>query len=199
MLLSATLRSASIVVIGAFVSFCAVKSLSPCGHSCSAAWQAPTIVADRADTVVWSGPDADASIQFTHDLPLVEDTPFGWRMHLTNAPETVRLREVFILPEAPKTWGIGPETTLSTDSRVAITEEVVQLQDGWIGHVWSVSEGDPAGPYEMHVFINDQLVQVFRYNAHNVQPEVIDVDILDDTIVFDDEEGTAHKARGCKH
>ncbi|MCP4504534.1 MAG: hypothetical protein GY822_31895 [Deltaproteobacteria bacterium] len=193
MLFSATLRSLSIVVVGAFVSFCTVQTLNFC--QCENV-RAERFNADVADSLVWQTNDPNLShFSVTSQLPLVEDTPFGWRLHLENAPKTVRLREVFVLPSAPSNWGIGPETSLSHDGRVAFTEEVVQTENGWLGHIWSISEGDPPGPYEMHIFINDQLVHIFHFNAtvpRAAQP-------AQDFVLNDDGEEEPEEHKGCEH
>lgn len=102
----------------------------------------------------------------TDHLHLVPGTSFGWRLQLKNPAETVLLREEFVLPDAPAYWGLGPDTRLSDDRRVAITERFVPAVDGFLSSQWTVTPGDPSGVYEMRVFLDGQLVRTFAVEAH---------------------------------
>lgn len=102
----------------------------------------------------------------TDHTHLVPGTIFGWRLKLREPMSTVMLREEFVLPAAPAYWGLGPDTQLNEDRTVAITERRVSPTDGWLSREWTMTAGDPPGTYEMRVFLNDELVKTFHFNAH---------------------------------
>lgn len=101
----------------------------------------------------------------TDHIHLVPGTSFGWRLKLSAPDTAMLLREEFILPSPPAYWGISSETVLSDDRRVAITERVVTPDDGWLDGRWTVTPGDPAGPYQLRVFLDGALVQTFFVTA----------------------------------
>ena len=39
------------------------------------------------------------------------------------------------------------------------------LSDGMIQHAWSVANGDPAGDYEIRLFIEGKLVRTFKFEV----------------------------------
>ena len=184
---NATFRSFAVVVAGAVVTFCGVKMFtasqghevrsvrpSGCHNHRQAIIAAPStpLVVDVAQFGVMDY-DADGEVTFTETnaVKLVPRTSFGWRLHLEDDTTRthVRMKEVFVLPSAPATWGIGPNTTLNNDLTQATTVERVHLgsTDGWMASAWSVSAGDPPGVYKMMVYLDDQLVKTFEFD---VQP-----------------------------
>jgi len=107
----------------------------------------------------------------TDHIHLAPGTTFGWRLKLqsplSNDPmRAVLMREEFVLPSAPSNWGLGPNTQVSGDKKMAVTERVMSPTDGWLSREWSITEGDPEGAYEMRVFLDDKLVQTFQFEAH---------------------------------
>jgi hypothetical protein len=75
------------------------------------------------------------------------------------------LREEFVLPSAPAYWGLSTDSWLSADRRVAFTERVVTPDQGWLDGRWTVTPGDPTGPYEMRGFLDGDLVRTFQFVA----------------------------------
>lgn len=172
---AATLLSSRLLVVGmvAFPAFLfaaglnhasslASTSIPPCHHHRAEAID----VDDAAFGVTHWEEDAGYVFNETDHLHLVPGTIFGWRLKLREPMSTVMLREEFVLPAAPTYWGLGADTRLSDDRTVAVTERLVAPVDGWLAREWTMTEGDPAGPYEMRVFLNDQLVKTFRFDAH---------------------------------
>lgn len=96
-------------------------------------------------------------------VPLVVGTTFGWVMLVSPEDERVHVREELILPEAPKTWQHTEATRISSDGRVAITEDVLVPKDGWISNGWTITEGDPPGPYQIRVYLDGRLVKSFGF------------------------------------
>ena len=102
----------------------------------------------------------------TDHIHLVPGTTFGWQLKLRDPTTSVMLREEFVLPAPPAHWGLGADTRLSDDRRTAVTEHLITPSEGWLQRDWSVTEGDPEGAYEMRVFLNDELVRTFKFEAH---------------------------------
>lgn len=97
----------------------------------------------------------------TQVVPLEPGQEFGWRVAVDD--EGIHSwREVLITPAAPREW-IGSDLTVSGCGRVGITERTEVAYDGILEHAWTVTEGDPAGPHEMHVYVDERLVQIFRF------------------------------------
>lgn len=117
----------------------------------------------------------------TNKVTLEPGVTFGWRLHLAGdhdlvtgkASQKVRVKEVFVLPQAPARWGIGPQTTLSHDLTQATTHDRVDLRtsNGWLSSSWTMSAGDPPGQYKMLVYLDGQLVKTFEFD---VEPTVAD-------------------------
>lgn len=101
----------------------------------------------------------------TNHIPLVPGTSFGWRLKLSVPDRPVLLREEFILPAPPAYWGVSPDTLLSDDRQVAITERIVTPENGRLESRWIVTPGDPAGAYRLRVFLDDALVSTFYVTA----------------------------------
>lgn len=105
----------------------------------------------------------------TDRLPLVRGATFGWKIRLLESAAGVRLREELELPAAPRTWQLGAGAHLSDDGTVAITERWSSAPDGWLENAWSFTDGDPAGVYRLRVFVDDELVQEFRFLADDMR------------------------------
>ncbi len=132
--------------------------------------------------------DGEFAFEKTDKIALEPGVTFGWRLHLKGnheehvahsrtqngthaAAKTVRVKEVFVLPQAPARWGIGPQTKLSHDLTQATTRDRVDLaaSNGWLSSAWTVSAGDPPGRYKMLVYLDDQLVKTFEFDVEAPQ------------------------------
>lgn len=101
-------------------------------------------------------------------VPLVEGQAYGWVIKLSPGSTKVKWKEVFILPATPDTWGPGEASgkhKISEDRKVSITEKEVSVDDGYIQNFWNVAPGDPVGEYVIHVYVNDLLLQTFKFNV----------------------------------
>jgi hypothetical protein len=106
----------------------------------------------------------------TDEVPLRLGTVYGWRAWVAG-DGPVAWREEFTLPTAPKAWGAGK---VSPDGRTSVTEgRAVPSRStdlclgrapdgGWIGHDWSVIEGDPAGEAAIRVHLDGRLARELR-------------------------------------
>lgn len=119
------------------------------------------------------GPDAPGepgrpSFVPTTTLPLKDGQAFGWRIQLRPGTGPVRVREELTLPTEPKTWG-DPEPGLkrrnTPDGRSAITELQLVPVNGVISQSWTVTTGDPKGPWVIKVRVEDGPEHVFRFEA----------------------------------
>jgi hypothetical protein len=105
-------------------------------------------------------PDAGGELRFvaTAEVPYVADQAFGWRLRRAPQSSPAKWVEVLRLPKAPESWaGVeeSPNITISEDGRTATTLGESLPGDDFVGNVWFVSLGDPAGEYEMSVEFPD--------------------------------------------
>ncbi len=139
------------------------------GGGLAASSAAPSRGATRADATIafgqfnlkdgknWVSP----TFTETKRVQMVDaETGYGWRMTLPEMEpgQTVKMREVLTLPDAPAHWGISPDVTISTDRRRATTRRSMIPHEGVIQNIWIFSEGDPRGIYTLDVFINGEAV-----------------------------------------
>lgn len=104
----------------------------------------------------------------TQQVPLTVGLAYGWQIQLKNPKASVKWREVFILPNAPKTWkldGFQGKSKISDDKQISVLERVEQPVNGMISNVWSVAKGDPQGRYVLRVTIDDTLERVFVFDV----------------------------------
>jgi len=102
-------------------------------------------------------------------LPLKDGQTFGWTMTVQTTRKRVLVREEITLPQEPRTWG-DPEPDIkrktTPDGKTAITEIWLEPRDGLIAHTWTVTQGDPKGPWVIKVWVDGQPARVFRLEAH---------------------------------
>ena len=67
------------------------------------------------------------------------------------------------MPSLPKTWEGIDEFTLSKDMKTAITKDTVTTKAGWISNEWCVIEGDPPGEYMIKIYLENELVRIFKF------------------------------------
>ena len=97
-------------------------------------------------------------------VPLIpENTCYGWDILLDTERESVQLKEVFILPSKPKTWGDEEGMSLQHGNRVSVYQKEVKVENGTISSQWCVAEGDPTGNHKIDVFVNGVLAKSFSF------------------------------------
>ena len=97
-------------------------------------------------------------------VPLIpENTCYGWEIQLDTERESVQLKEVFILPSEPKSWGDENDISLQHGNRVSVMEKETKAEARIISNSWCVTEGDPTGDYKIDVFVNGVLVESFNF------------------------------------
>lgn len=118
-----------------------------------------------------------------HPMVLIPNLPgmqYAWRIKLKhNNP--VFVREELSLPEPPSTWKIrqqdGLSTELSKGGDKCLLESFQIADDGWIGHAWTASNGDPCGTYQIKIWLNGKEARTYRFNLSEqmeTMPEVRD-------------------------
>ena len=90
----------------------------------------------------------------TDRVPLrPRDACYGWRLHVSGNPlSELAWRAEFTLPAIP-----GKDPTL------LVTRKRERPQNGWIGHTWCVTKGDPAGEHVIRVYVQDSLARAFTF------------------------------------
>ena len=119
------------------------------------------IVVDR------SGPTKDWKLHPVVLIPNLAGVQYAWKIK-TNSLLPIFVREEFTLPEAPSTWKLKEGETASQllkGGEQCILESFQATDDGWIGHAWTASHGDPAGKYEIKVWLNGKLAHDFVFNV----------------------------------
>lgn len=155
----------TLVALGiASAAYVFVLPLGPSPATCPHAAASTLWVDDALFGVEMPLADGQGAVLVESDrVPLVEGTTFSWRAHLSDHPPWVKLREELVLPAAPEIWRHTESTRISDDRRVAITEEVIRPEGGWVANGWAITEGDPPGEYELRVYLDDQHVKTFRF------------------------------------
>lgn len=94
-------------------------------------------------------------------VPLTIGQEFGWRLPVADRDEHT-WREVMITPAAPREW-IGDDLYVAEHGTMGITERTEAARGGMLSHGWAITEGDPAGPYVIHLFLDGELVASKRF------------------------------------
>ena len=112
----------------------------------------------------------DPVVESTTLVPLLEGTCYDWHLRLAKAKGAIEITELYTLPAAPESWGLGEDNTivvaddqLSATSTLSLTPE-----DGWIASGWCVSKGDPEGAYSFEIRAGDTLLHRFEFELRNL-------------------------------
>lgn len=100
-------------------------------------------------------------------IPNLPGIQYAWRLKI-KPQNPVFVREEFTLPEAPCSWKIKEEDAASEllkGGEQCVLESFQSTDDGWLGHSWTASSGDPAGRYEIKIWLNGKLAHVFTFNV----------------------------------
>ncbi|MBM4279387.1 MAG: hypothetical protein FJ137_01045 [Deltaproteobacteria bacterium] len=114
-----------------------------------------------AEFGVWTGCN---DFLATEHVPLAVGQSFGWHIDVPDGRPVV-WHEELVLPEAPASWSGAHFVEISDDGRVATTAGVDVPWEGSIEHAWSITEGDPAGEYELRLWIDGRLHERFFFQV----------------------------------
>jgi len=147
----------------------AVLSLVRCGTTKKSFRISSDIsIADAQFGIYKEASNGQKTFVASNTVPLNVGQVYGWKISLKTSRSRIKWREEFKLPAKPKTWGDAEAKNLykiSQDRTLSTTEQEVSPKNGKIGHTWSVASGDPNGEYEMRVYIEDVLVETFRFHV----------------------------------
>lgn len=119
------------------------------------------VVTDR------SGPTKDWKLHPVVLVPNIPGVQYAWKIK-TKKDNPLFVREEFTLPEAPSTWKIKEgeaASELLKGGEQCLLESFQVTDDGWLGHSWTISPGDPAGRYEIKIWLNGKLAHHFKFNV----------------------------------
>ena len=103
----------------------------------------------------------------TKKVPLEAGLAYGWRLQLKNYKGKVTWKEIFRLPQLPRTWGTqnGENFSLSNNGTAAVTTRTDEVKKGIIKNSWTVTPGDPQGNHLIEVYIGDRHVASFEFKV----------------------------------
>lgn len=92
---------------------------------------------------------------------------YGWRIKVKTSSQWVRVREEFILPKKPETWGgpSRPDRLIVDDGRTCISTLKLPVIGGMISQVWGFAPGDPNGVCQFKVYVDDKLIGDFKFEV----------------------------------
>ncbi len=97
-------------------------------------------------------------------VDLIPGETFGWRLSVPdNRP--VMWREELVLPEAPAQWSGSNFVDIKDGGRTAVTAGVDIPYAGELAHAWSITDGDPPGDYELRLWVDGRLHEIFRFHV----------------------------------
>ena len=97
----------------------------------------------------------------TDVIPLVAGQQFGWQLDVGDQGLHT-WREVLITPAAPREW-VGTDLTIVDEGKVGITERTDVAAGGTLFHAWTITDGDPAGPHLVEVWLDGHLVKRVQF------------------------------------
>lgn len=100
-------------------------------------------------------------------VPLLDGTCYTWRLRLGKTKGAVEITEIYTLPAAPQSWGLGEDSgiVVSKDKLTATSPLSLVPLEGWIENGWCVSDGDPEGDYSFDIMAGDELLHRFEFEV----------------------------------
>ncbi|MGB3335567.1 MAG: hypothetical protein WBA73_00160 [Devosia sp.] len=116
-------------------------------------------------TITVPNGSGDPVVESTTLVPLLEGTCYDWHLRLAKVKGAVEVTEVYTLPAAPQTWGLGENSSIVvSDDKLSATSTLSPTpEDGWIASGWCVSSGDPEGTYTFEIKAGDKLLETFEF------------------------------------
>ncbi len=113
------------------------------------------------------GPTKDWKLHPIVVVPNLPGVQYAWKLK-TSRTSPVFVREEFLLPEAPSVWKVKQgegSNQLVNDGQGIVLESFQSTDDGWLGHAWTISLGDPSGRYQIKIWLNGKLFHTFIFNV----------------------------------
>ncbi len=100
----------------------------------------------------------------TDEVALIPGETFGWRLDVPDG-RPVMWREELVLPSAPLQWSGANFVDIKDGGRTAVTAGIDMPFMGTLAHAWSITDGDPPGEYELRLWIDGSLHEVFHFHV----------------------------------
>ncbi len=117
--------------------------------------------------ILVAGSDGQEAFVETAQVPNVVGQTYGWIATLEPLDDPITWTEELRLPKAPLVWDVveGPAVAVSDDRTAARTSGVVLPTEREFSSFWSITPGDPNGPYTIIVKVSDGVVAEFTFNV----------------------------------
>jgi hypothetical protein len=114
--------------------------------------------------------EGEPVVESTTLVPLLAGTCYDWHLRLSKVKGEVEITEIYTLPSAPETWGLGENSNIvvSDDQLSATSALSLTPEDGWIASGWCVSEGDPEGDYTFEIRAGDKVLHTFEFELQAI-------------------------------
>lgn len=116
-------------------------------------------------TITVPNTSGDPVVESTTLVPLLEGTCYDWHLKLAKVKGAVEVTEIYTLPAAPESWGLGENSNIVvSDDQLSATSALSLTPDqGWIASGWCVSAGDPEGDYRFEIRSGHKLLETFEF------------------------------------
>ena len=121
--------------------------------------------------ILVAGNDGQAEFVETAQVPNVAGQTYGWIATIEPLRDPFTWTEELRLPKPPLEWDVveGPAVAVSDDRTAARTSGVVLPTETEFSSFWSITPGDPNGPYLLIVKVSDGVVAEFTFNVVTAQ------------------------------
>ena len=97
-------------------------------------------------------------------IALNPNTQHSWIIEVKPSSQSRTIREVYTLP-APAEWGMAERKGVSADHKSCVVRGTLAPGQKYMFNTWGMSPGDPTGNYKIDVYIEDNLVQTFKFEV----------------------------------
>ena len=108
--------------------------------------------------------DKDGTILFikTDQIPFREGESYVWRMYIRTNKAKIKVTEE-VTVSGPTTWGGTSDLKVSNNGRTVTKAREIDNASGIVVGAWKITDGDPAGPVQIKVTIENTVVQQFNF------------------------------------
>ncbi len=112
--------------------------------------------------------DKQGKRHVSNSIDYSKHSSYGWSIDFDAKPGKHTIKEVIQLP-GPANWGVGQNTTISTNQTSATSTYPVasETRNFVFQNMWSYAPGDPSGVYTFDIFVDNVLVKSFIIDVKN--------------------------------
>ena len=112
-------------------------------------------------------PGGETLRESTTLVPLLPGACYNWRLQLGKVKSVLDITEVYTLPAAPQSWGLGDDSSIVVaDDQLSATSTLrLAPLNGWIENGWCVAAGDPEGTYSFDILSGGMLLHRFEFEV----------------------------------